>query len=122
MGPPKPDILRGIFWRGYRDAAAWFRTEPKDSDQCGCRRAAGREMNGGEVARWRAARDFIQSGSLESLPEVDSLTGENVQELIARAEAFASRQLYFVRCAFGALLAVVTAVLLNADPVACAWF
>merc|ERR1712032_1733504 len=102
--PPHPDILRGIFWRGYRDAATWFGAEPPaSSDQCGCRRAAASNSTEEKVARWRAAHGLMQSKCSEPMPEVDPLTGQNVQELIKRAEAFARRDLILLRYAFLAL-------------------
>eukprot|EP00428_Durinskia_dybowskii_P044281 CAMPEP_0170350142 /NCGR_PEP_ID=MMETSP0116_2-20130129/76365_1 /TAXON_ID=400756 /ORGANISM="Durinskia baltica, Strain CSIRO CS-38" /LENGTH=472 /DNA_ID=CAMNT_0010604033 /DNA_START=87 /DNA_END=1502 /DNA_ORIENTATION=- len=39
--PPPPDILRGFFWIGYRDAARWFAAAPASAakfDPCRCRR------------------------------------------------------------------------------------
>lgn len=118
--PPQPDILRGIFWRGYRDAAMWFSAEPAaSSDQCGCRRAAASNATEEKVATWRAAHALRLRS--EPMPEVDPLTGQNVQELIKLAEEFARRELKLLRYAFLTLLALVAAVVLSLDPVSCAW-
>lgn len=36
--PPSVDVLRGMFWTGYRDAAAWFSDPPQEpKNMCRCR-------------------------------------------------------------------------------------
>jgi len=39
--PPSKDVLRGMFWRGYRDMAEWFNTPPETLNTC-CRRPMSR--------------------------------------------------------------------------------
>merc|ERR1712061_338677 len=106
MGPPPPHVLRGIFWSGYRDAAAWFLNKPEPPNEMCCyRRPTGhnKSVRGSATAnnpatgneedtetRWHAARAHLQTKPNRQLPTVDPVTGEDVQALIDHAEMMAS--------------------------------
>jgi len=113
--PPPPRILRGIFWCGYRDAAAWARSTPPSAfDPCGCRRPPERgsqtakEREGDrDRVRWEAVRALLKVDPSGDLPTLDPVTGENVAELITLAETLADRE---SRVAARALSAVVMVV------------
>lgn len=101
--PPSVDILRGLFWLGYRDAARWFSTAPKATpDLCCSWRNSTLDVDNGahavadddgeSVARWRAARQLLRRSPVIETPALDPVTGDEVQMLIARALACASRQ------------------------------
>jgi len=111
--PPNPDVLRGIFWVGYRDAARYFAAQPRPSSlaSCSCRRDAPSEEGGGQegaeadeggdgaLARWTAAvglsteRGGGAGADKPLVPERDPKTGQEVQALIDEAEAMAGFEL-----------------------------
>lgn len=127
--PPPPDILRGLFWLGYCDAARWFATEPPVEraafDPCRCRRpaqGAAAPSDDGERfsahVRWKAAHALLTEAPRGdvALPETDPRTGQDVKALIAQAEALAKRQGAMVAYAAGALLVGVLAAAAVAVP------
>lgn len=125
--PPSAEVLRGLFWVGYRDAALWFSTEPPTSQgsACGPRRSppasdstpigkGGRDKAEpiDEVANWRAARTLVR-GSLgpvgQQLPAVDDASGEDVVLLIKRFQDRAACENFIWGVVFALLGAAVAA-------------
>jgi elongation of very long chain fatty acids protein 4 len=102
MFPPNERVLRGLFWRGYQDAARWFQSEPQTMlDGCGlcsCRTRSSRmeglgdavlERNDSdgthEAETWKAAQLLLRrkpAPQEEELPKVDEATGEEVSVLL----------------------------------------
>lgn len=108
--PPHVDVLRGLFWVGYRDAAQWFTEPPQDPNPCRCRATPGRARRGGEssplhaaaaglagdIPQDKAAADplsasrFKKHAMAQSLllrqpkdrPIEDPVTGQSVEELV----------------------------------------
>lgn len=84
--PPDPRLLRGIFWKGYRDCGRWFARAPDTSESC-C--GKGRKANHDPTSaskRWHGARKLLKKSCSEELPKLDPVTGEDVKELIEEAE------------------------------------
>eukprot|EP00929_Paragymnodinium_shiwhaense_P054769 TRINITY_DN27447_c0_g1_i1.p1 TRINITY_DN27447_c0_g1~~TRINITY_DN27447_c0_g1_i1.p1 ORF type:complete len:727 (+),score=42.26 TRINITY_DN27447_c0_g1_i1:117-2183(+) len=107
--PPPLDVLRGVFWCGYRDAGLWFATPPKPpAEGCACSRkprpASGGPREGAAAAdtssdasadhtaerleKWKAAQCLLEKRPGE-LPSKDPVTGQDVQALIRHAESYA---------------------------------
>jgi len=128
MFPPPVDVLRGMYWIGYRDAARWFSAAPTDPlSLCMCRRSAGRESSPNDddktqisrlsnrVVKHRAAEKLIinrhASGGLQ-LPSLDPVTGQPVAELLQCYSSSVERNLRAVGLFVLALvLALVVAAL-----------
>eukprot|EP00930_Biecheleria_cincta_P090514 TRINITY_DN79906_c0_g1_i1.p1 TRINITY_DN79906_c0_g1~~TRINITY_DN79906_c0_g1_i1.p1 ORF type:complete len:693 (+),score=49.87 TRINITY_DN79906_c0_g1_i1:52-2130(+) len=87
--PPPEDVLRGLFWVGYRDAAKFFSAPPTPLDVCKCRRLpqseaeyeADASMDSNRLTKFRAAQKMIirRSGDM---PSVDPVTGQEIEDLI----------------------------------------
>lgn len=121
--PPSPEVLRGVFWCGYRDAARWFATQPKRNSlsSCGCRRdAQGEDMqqdastdvdsSDTALARWRAANALCKKAAAGErdrplLPEKDPKTGQDIQALVERTEAHMTSALRMANFAMFVLIA-----------------
>jgi len=99
--PPPPDILRGIFWLGYKDAASWFsqNSNPLGSPSCPVR------GNSGEDKNWVAARALLQDRNTE-LPARHPRSPDDICELIQLTEAYIDRKM---RIPFLALSVVLLA-------------
>lgn len=130
--PPSAEVLRGLFWCGYRDAALWFNTEPPASQGSTCgprrsppvsdgspssRRARAKAEPADEVVNWHAARTLVR-GSLgpvgQQLPAVDDASGEDVVMLIKRFQDRAACENFIWGCVFalaGAAAAAAVAVM-----------
>lgn len=114
--PPPVDVLRGLFWTGYRDAARFFSKPPMPLDFCKCRRPS--EMSEtedrGEVWReskrlikFQAAQKLIINPSFE-MPSRDPVTGQETAELMRCYTRSVERNLGVVLI----LVAVMTFLLL----------
>lgn len=88
--PPPIDVLRGLFWIGYRDAARFFSEPPMQLDFCKCRRLpeqsdaddgadSSRESN--RRSKFQAAQKLMLKRSTE-MPTKDPATGQEVSDLI----------------------------------------
>merc|ERR1719383_121044 len=96
--PPPPDILTGIFWCGYRDAAQWFAKEPPTREAlCGSRDRRSAERD--ESHRWRAARKLLTRDPAAA-PVAVCGDPDKMEELIQRTLALASRDFARLRRAF----------------------
>eukprot|EP00928_Gymnodinium_smaydae_P049293 TRINITY_DN33075_c0_g1_i1.p1 TRINITY_DN33075_c0_g1~~TRINITY_DN33075_c0_g1_i1.p1 ORF type:complete len:714 (+),score=62.25 TRINITY_DN33075_c0_g1_i1:199-2142(+) len=100
MFPPPNDVLRGMLWTGYRDAARWFSTRTTGPlDLCKCRRidAASEDELASSPARSnnkRAAQDLLlKKPPQEEFPQIDPVTGQDVAELIEIYHKAAERNL-----------------------------
>lgn len=110
--PPDPRLLRGIFWCGYRDAAYWFSQTPPSQESC-CRKGKG---NMSAFTRWQSARKLLKKPASMSLPELDPVTGENVQELIQEAERRTKQATQLISYVLTAALVLAAAVLIMLAP------
>eukprot|EP00933_Yihiella_yeosuensis_P041370 TRINITY_DN35761_c0_g1_i1.p1 TRINITY_DN35761_c0_g1~~TRINITY_DN35761_c0_g1_i1.p1 ORF type:complete len:736 (+),score=112.38 TRINITY_DN35761_c0_g1_i1:80-2287(+) len=110
--PPDVDILRGLFWIGYRDAGRWFHQPPTDpSCRCNC---SSRQRNDPDEdgedplikargEKYRLAQKLLDNRAQKQrsprgtpsweMPEIDPVTGRPVNEFIELYEA-AVRQSY----------------------------
>eukprot|EP00927_Polykrikos_kofoidii_P061747 TRINITY_DN56582_c0_g1_i1.p1 TRINITY_DN56582_c0_g1~~TRINITY_DN56582_c0_g1_i1.p1 ORF type:complete len:732 (+),score=106.26 TRINITY_DN56582_c0_g1_i1:161-2197(+) len=106
--PPSERVLRGLFWRGYGDAARWFRTEPAtmlEPRSCKLRRlssTATADVNrqeadiGSGLKRWQAATRLVRKKILDEgtdLPIVDPVSGVDVCTLVREFETAANVRL-----------------------------
>eukprot|EP00928_Gymnodinium_smaydae_P081301 TRINITY_DN6484_c0_g1_i1.p1 TRINITY_DN6484_c0_g1~~TRINITY_DN6484_c0_g1_i1.p1 ORF type:complete len:759 (+),score=100.43 TRINITY_DN6484_c0_g1_i1:60-2336(+) len=92
--PPEEEILRGIFWMGYRDTARCFK-EPKRPviDMCACRKSSEDDSHGHEHSEaWKATRKlFLRTPAERDLPEVDKFTGKDPREFVSACEGAVER-------------------------------
>lgn len=69
--PPEADVLRGLFWTGYRDTALWF-ADTEKAGMCGCRaegsRARARSRTQSLVGRTKSNSDGDMDLSPPSSP------------------------------------------------------
>lgn len=130
--PPPADVMRGLFWAGYRDASRWFDKAPDRRDFCGCRAPGGRpgrrsgspaeSPRGGprdddalkftRVAKHTAARRLLlqkPQRPKDALPELDPVTGQNVEELIRCYKRCAEKDWRILNYVFWACMAALTA-------------
>lgn len=126
--PPPVRVLRGIFWRGYKDAARWFRTEPQPLfDQCSCnlrrtvspvaaendRRRAATDFG---FKKWHAATALLQKKlALElsqEMPAVDPVSGDEVSALLRDFEVAARIRLQMAGCAAFSLIPLAAMTML----------
>jgi len=93
--PPPVDVLRGLYWTGYRDAARYFSAPPASPfDLCMCRRTSGRNSKLDELdekthasvlnnrqLKYQAAQNLITK-SCKGLPTNCPVTGRQVDDLV----------------------------------------
>jgi len=111
--PPPVEVLRGMFWTGYRDAERFFSAPPVDPlDPCRCRRSIGNPQDGdqaakgpNQVAKFNAAQKLMTKPCAD-LPLIDPVTGVDVSEYL-RAHTSA------VRWNCGLLLVMVLVLILS---------
>lgn len=104
--PPEEDVLRGLYWQGYSDAARWFTQGPQSAFDCiscrasvapsGMRRRSstkGRKAEEDEEPKDDRPAALLEVQKLqlkkpadEALPESDPLTGRSPLEYIAIME------------------------------------
>jgi len=124
--PPEEDILRGIYWMGYKNAAQWFSEAPSSFECLSCRSSAvtaridGSRRNSpttgsrpredsedGSTITWLAARQtLLKAPGAAYLPDVDPVTGRKPSEYVDLLEAVIAhhrRLLLKVGCAVIAL-------------------
>merc|ERR1719291_1381131 len=96
LWPPTEDVLRGMYWSGYADAARFFSESPMDPlsmCQCQCRRADDSKDGGdsptaersSQWGKFQAAQKLMSSraGPAGSkMPTADPVTGEDVDEMM----------------------------------------
>jgi hypothetical protein len=99
--PPSVDVLRGMMYTGYRDAARWFLSPPMDPlDLCRCRKPQHKDAiyTGGSTdmvsqssgmqhrrLKREAAQKLVRCRkqlSREEMPILDAATGRKVEELM----------------------------------------
>jgi elongation of very long chain fatty acids protein 4 len=92
--PPREDVLRGLYWIGYREAARWFTTPPVSRlERCRLRRSSSKEtVDDGDNTE---VSTFGQQQPGPRLPRVRSLT--EMQELGNRFTKFEAAQKLIVR-------------------------
>jgi len=126
--PPSKSILRGMFWCGYRDAAAWFSTPPlPPAERWSCRQRLAGDIDGQgrpaneELARWRAARSLVQQQELAplctQLPALDPLSKEDVLVLIQKFQTMAAYENNIAYACAVLLLILVVVVVLTIKPI-----
>lgn len=118
--PPPVDVLRGMYWIGYRDAARYFSVAPANPfDLCMCRRTPGRD-NGkhkldedsvvhSKQLKFQAAQKLILIRSGKE-PSKDPVTGRAVQELVGCYGLAVQRNLRFLGVLIGSTVVVLVAV------------
>eukprot|EP00441_Pelagodinium_beii_P011972 CAMPEP_0197690132 /NCGR_PEP_ID=MMETSP1338-20131121/107911_1 /TAXON_ID=43686 ORGANISM="Pelagodinium beii, Strain RCC1491" /NCGR_SAMPLE_ID=MMETSP1338 /ASSEMBLY_ACC=CAM_ASM_000754 /LENGTH=589 /DNA_ID=CAMNT_0043272547 /DNA_START=239 /DNA_END=2008 /DNA_ORIENTATION=- len=85
---PQPDVLRGMFWTGYSDAARFFSEQPEGLvERCKCRPDMAR------LDKQKVVRHLILKEPSGKLPEFDDVTGQNVADLIRLFHRSAERNL-----------------------------
>ncbi|CAJ1365310.1 unnamed protein product [Effrenium voratum] len=117
--PPQEDVLRGLYWQGYRDAARWFARNPEGTFDClSCRASAtptglrrrpsgkGREAKDAaeelseenqKATAWSTLQKMLTKTPAEApLPDVDPVTGKSPADYIAIMEEAMRRQTTFV--------------------------
>jgi len=96
--PPPVDVLRGLYWTGYQDAAHWF-AEPQVEPLDVCKRRD-HSVNGPDMpvfpklSKLDAAKKLLVRPTSLQLPAHDPTTGEEVAELLAIYNRSVSRNLY----------------------------
>lgn len=114
--PPREEVLRGVFWMGYQDAARWFAKPAIQSfELCGCRDSKGDEdetSEGASSATWSEARKLLLHTLPEQdLPELDSITGLKPAQFVDACTAAIEREFRIFIGVIGIFLAVATAFL-----------
>jgi len=115
--PPPPDVLRGLYWTGYRDAARWFSllSQPHQGplDMCRCRRSEEEADSPRRLEKFSTISKFILKSPVlpaatmqqdPELPVLDEVTGRNVADLIQMYHQSAERNLRVL----GVILLTVT--------------
>jgi len=88
--PPQVDVLRGMFWSGYRDASRFFTETPKGPiDLCKCRRPEDLKPEDLRMLKYQAAQKLLIKApgtAGRRSPLIDERTGQNVEELVRAYE------------------------------------
>ncbi|CAE7694505.1 Elovl7 [Symbiodinium pilosum] len=132
--PPKEPILRGVYWRGYQDAARWFSRSPESSACWSCRASAnaeglrrrpsgkGRlslkpegteETDGDARDRWFEIQKLLLKKPDGGLPDVDPATGKPPEEYIKIMEDAMKQSRMYVGGLSMALCSLVCALVLR---------
>lgn len=104
--PPPVDVLRGLFWTGYRDAARYFSEKPPTDplELCKCRARpdplqGGKslpEMDKQQLKHQAAQKLIISRQGPAEVPTVDPITGREVAELMKCYSKSVERNLMFI--------------------------
>lgn len=111
--PPPVDVLRGLFWIGYQDAAQWF-AEPqadlfdvcKGRDQTALKANTADISTRAQLAKFAAARKLLVRPASTKLPSQDPTTGQDVAELIEIYRQAVRRNLWGLAAALFTLVSL----------------
>jgi len=113
--PPKEPILRGLYWRGYRDAARWFSSPEVSAWSCRSaasaeglrRRPSGKgrlslkpegteDADGEDRDRWFEIQKLLLKKPDGLVPDADPATGQAPEEYIELMEAAMNRERMYI--------------------------